>query len=68
MNFYVLLLFCAVAVVGMILGIVAMFGNSRNDEGRAEAERDVLQDGVDARKDAEDAAAKERARLEKDLG
>lgn len=68
MNFYVLLLLCAATAVSIILAVVAMFGRSKGNEGRAEAERDVLEDGTDKRKEAEDAAAEERKRLEKELG
>ena len=68
MNPYVIALLAAVAVVGTILAVVAMFGKSKSDEGKAEIERDVLKDGAQKRKEAEDAAAAERKRLEEELG
>lgn len=68
MNPYLIALLAAVAIVGTILAIVAMFGKSKSSEGKAETESDVLKDGARKRKEAEDAAAEERKRLEKELG
>ena len=68
MNPYVIALLAAIAVVGTILAIVAMYGGSKASEGKAETESAVLKESARKRKEAEDAAAAERKRLEEELG
>lgn len=64
MNPYLIALLGAVAVVGTILAIVAMFGKAKASAGQAGAKEDVLEEGAKKRKVAEESEAEERKRLE----
>jgi len=63
-NPYIIALLGAVAIVGTILAIVAMFGKAKASAGQAGAHEDVLEEGAKKRIAAEEAAIEERKRLE----
>ena len=65
MSPYLVLLIAAVAAVGIILAVVALYGRSKGDEGRAETESDVLKDSQDAQRRAAEAAKRQRDEDEK---
>jgi hypothetical protein len=53
-----------VAAVGLVLGIAALWAKSRYQEGKAEVEKNRLEEGAKKRKEAEDAESDEKSRLE----
>jgi len=62
-----LVFFVALLIGGILIGALAWaWAKSRYSDGKSGAEGDLIKDGVDQRKRAEDAAAEERRRLEKE--
>ena len=64
MNPYLIAFLGVVAIVGTVVAIVAMFGKAKQATGEAGAKEKILENGAKLRKEAEDAAAAERKRLE----
>jgi hypothetical protein len=61
-------LLALVVMAGCLIGLAALWASDMKDAGKVGVEGDLIKEGDKARKAAEDAAAEEKARLEKLFG